>query len=1108
MKKITFKILVFLMFSQLINAQDIAINTSKDSLYVFDDFSIEGEHLTDENGISGRGWEDSWTFLSGNSLDIFSENGYLLTVGNGIGLKRSLSHPILLGESTFYVSFLTGKDASGYFRIVGFDDEGRSRFGIHVDEDGKVGAQAAVMESATSFSMESLIKNDQTSLVVAKYSYEGGNGNMKIAVFENNESLPADEASVSWDHEATGGVTGLPLDYFRLAFSHPSVMFDDLKIGDTWKSVTESANFSFPPAAPKVLTSKSISANSLRLSWDDNALNEDGYVVLKDGVEVGTTGPDVTVYDVGGLSSGTKYSFGVYATNTGSNSDTAEVEIKFMHIDPSALPETEVQVIEQDQTSDSKSWSYKITAAGNYQIGMAWIWVNGEEKEVDLNIFIGDKLIKTVNVKSAQAPYRFETRLEDLAVDEIIKITATPKEDASYQLGYKIAYGTPVFTDMPVFEVQEFGAAGDGVTNDYQAIYNATLSAKSAGGGIVRFDGSKTYRVIGKKDYVLFDLQYTENVKIEGDGAKLVLHPYGNFANINFSDNIQIDGFTTTYDPLPYYQGEITKIDMDGLYLEMQVSERYDVPQTGEYDPGLRKFGRSFWVTGENRMGDGAHLNIRRTEQIGDDEYAIRVYFNNDLSTTDRTLNETADLQYSKNNNASHYIIPHIEFGHNPGYRRVNYSYVGYSSRITMSNIHTQSICHMGYTVAGNYGPVTFTNADALAPDRENDLHVCWRDLWHVWGNRYGIMNEDGDYDGGLTYDDLFSPHMKIPIVEAVNGNTVLLKSKPGEEAPFYVDTSLWKVDDWVSFWNDAQTIFYGMARITDVSPGSSGSYIYVTTDRDLNIQPGSYAINEETLNRDMVVRNCHTTPQGRIIACRLRTPILFKDCNFQNIHLRTYCGEPWRPRPRNVVFDNCYINETVSFKFSNTWNAVIRNCTVNLSGIDLINCNEMIIDSIYWTNTTGNAINARNNSHAFVFGEYSWNGDPEIVPDKCYKDESSTITFGKRVKYPLDSPPFLEREISFVTGESNIPAITPGEGKLTVRNGPEGIHVNIPEPGGQLLVFNMLGNNILSKTVYDNHYYIPSQVLGETNGIIFINYRLKDKYYSAKVLRSAFGYY
>lgn len=1079
-------------------AQDISINTSKDSIYLYDDFTIDGEKLTNENGSSGKGWDDNWTIQSGSSNDILTSNGYLHTIGNSIGLIRNLTHPILLGSSTFYTSFLMSKDASGYFRITGFDDEGRSRFGVHIAVDGKIGAQAGTTESAASFSTESLIENDKTYLVVAKYRYENTKGNMQIAVFENSGSLLEDEASVSWDFSATGGTTGLPIDYFRMAFSSSSVLLDEFKIGDTWKSVTENTNFSFPPAAPTKLNFQSISSGSLQLSWEDNALNEEEYIILKDGVEIGTTSKNVTTYNIGGLVSDTKYLFGVYAQNAGGNSDTAVVEIKYMHADTSNLPVTEVQFVEQAQTSDSKTWSYKVTSPGNYQIGMAWIWLAEYDKQADLSVSVGDKLIKNMIVKSAEAPYRFETRLENLAVDDIIKVSVTPKDGASYQLGYKIAYATPIFTGLPVFDVQEFGAVGDGLNNDYQAIHSACLSAKSAGGGIVRFDGSKTYRVIGEKDYVLFDLQHVANIKIEGNGAKIILHPYGNFANINFSDNIQIDGFTTTYDPLPYYQGTITKIDMDGLYLEMQVPERYVAPVTGSY---YRKFGRSFWITGPDRMGEGDHLNIRETEQIGDDDHAIRVYFNNDLTSTDRTLNETADLQHSKDNNATYYIAPHVEFGHNPGYRRVQYCDVSYSSRIKMSNILTQSICHMGYLVAGNYGPVTFTNTDVLAPNREDDLHVCWRDMWHVWGNRFGMMNEDGDYDAGLNYDDLFSPHMKIPLVDQASGTTILLKSKPGEEAALYTDSSIWKVNDWVSFWNENQTVFYGMARITGVNEGSSGSYIYINTDRDLKIKAGAYAINEETINRDMVVRKCNTTPQGRIIACRLRTPILFKDCNFQNIHMYAYCGEPWRPRPRNIVFENCYINERSSLKFNDTWNAVLKNCTLNKAGIELNNCNEMIIDNFKWTNATGNAIVAKNNSHAYVFGDYTWNNDSAMVQNKCTKDENSTITFDKRVVYPLYSPPFLPRDITFLGNETTNILDLSEKGTLSLSNYPDGIRVSIPEAGGQLAVFDILGRKLILKPVYDDYYSISNEIMGNSDNVIFISYRVKNKFYVAKII-------
>src|ERR687887_91888 len=43
-----------------------------------------------------------------------------------------------------------------------------------------------------------------------------------------------------------------------------------------------------------------------------------------------------------------------------------------------------------------------------------------------------------------------------------------------------------------VFDVRDFGAAGDGVTDDAPAVNQATAAANSAGGGMVRF-GPGTY---------------------------------------------------------------------------------------------------------------------------------------------------------------------------------------------------------------------------------------------------------------------------------------------------------------------------------------------------------------------------------------------------------------------------------------------------------------------------------------------------------------------------------------------------------------------------------------------------------------------------------------
>lgn len=662
---------------------------------------------------------------------------------------------------------------------------------------------------------------------------------------------------------------------------------------------------------------------------------------------------------------------------------------------------SDVQMVDQALISDTKSWIYTVEEPGNYQIGFAWIWVNGKDKEVDLEVKSGGKTLKVFTAKSAIAPYRFETRLENLKKSDEIQITATPKNGASYRLSYRLAYATPTFSGLPTFNIASYGAVGDGSANDYQAIQDAIAAAEAVGGGIVSFDGSKKYYIEGPYNYALFDFLNTSNIKVEGNGAHIILYPTGNFIRINNSENIQIDGFTTTYNPLPYYQGKITAINVAELYLDMQVEDRYDIPKTGKYVDLQNIFGRSFWATiPGTKMGEGRNLSVDSTAQIGTNNHAIRVFLQD---------HETADLSYSKSQNATDYIIPHIDFGHEAlGYRDAPYCGIKRSSRVKISNILTHSVCHFAYTIGENFGPITFSNTDFLVSN-EKDMHVVWRDGWHVWGNRYGIMIEDGDFDGGYTYDDIFSPHSDVPIVESVFGNKVRLQSKPGESYEKYTDRSIWQVGDLVSFWDENQTVYYGMARITAVSQTASLSLIDITLDSIVDrAQVGSYAINEEIINRDMVVRNCTTTPSGRNVGVRQRTPILYKDCDFQNIHFWTYCGEPWRTRPRNVVFDNCIINERMTFNVDDAWNVIIKNCTINAGQVDVSNCPNILMDSINFTNITGDAIQLRSGSNAYLFGKYTYNGNPSLLQTKYNKDVSSTINFSQPEVYPNYAPPFL----------------------------------------------------------------------------------------------------
>jgi len=184
---------------------------------------------------------------------------------------------------------------------------------------------------------------------------------------------------------------------------------------------------------------------------------------------------------------------------------------------------TVVQSVDQPATTETGTWSHQVAEAGDYQIGMAWLEVTSSG-QVDLRVLAGGKEIKSVSAGPGLAPLRFETRVEGLAQGDTIEVEALPVRGARYRIGYQVAFCTPTFAGARLFPVADYGARGDGKTDDQAAITRAVAAAKRAGGGIVCFDGSKTYRVIGRTDLTVepvFDLDGARNSHIEGNGATL-----------------------------------------------------------------------------------------------------------------------------------------------------------------------------------------------------------------------------------------------------------------------------------------------------------------------------------------------------------------------------------------------------------------------------------------------------------------------------------------------------------------------------------------------------------------------------------------------------------
>jgi len=665
---------------------------------------------------------------------------------------------------------------------------------------------------------------------------------------------------------------------------------------------------------------------------------------------------------------------------------------------------TVVQTVDQPFTTEASRWAHRVDEAGDYQIGMAWIEVKSAGS-VDLRVLACGKQVKLFHARSGLAPLRFETRIEGISKGDTIEIEAVPVRGTRYRIGYQIAFCTPTFDRVKVFDVADYGAAGNGRTDDMAAITRAVAAAKNAGGGIVRFDGSKTYRLIGRADLTIepvFDLEGASNIKIEGNGATLMIHPPDRMANIAFAENIHIDGFTVDYDPKPYYQGTITDIDVNNMTIDIDVPDRYPVPEVGISPTHAPFFGRSFIPDAPGaRSGHGHNLYIEEVTRVGN-ERQLRLQIRKDAKgSATPSVSMRPRVQHADDNGATEFVVPHIVYGHLGGNNIITQS-----SRVKLSNIRYHCAPYFWMNIISNTGPVTLSNVDIQTPHPETELYVTWRDGMHIKNGRWGILIEDGDWDGAAMYDDTFALYSRMQVLVSTTGNVATLTpSFQGRE------TFLWQPGDWASFWSADQGILRGMARVVGAKDVVAPNYAVALESMPTGVKAGDVVLHEESLNRNTVIRNCTTTSVGtESSTTRFRgTDVLFQNNHFEEFDFRLEFNDRLgTPRARNVVVENTYISSVDGrVTLSRPLGVAFKGCT--LDGVDVFcrhGAENVYFDDVAWTNMTGNILNLSNGSQAWLFGGSRRNGNPAGLSDWIEMDAGSAIQYKSPRNYPLPNHP------------------------------------------------------------------------------------------------------
>lgn len=643
-------------------------------------------------------------------------------------------------------------------------------------------------------------------------------------------------------------------------------------------------------------------------------------------------------------------------------------------------------IVEQTLTKETLTRIHRIEESGDYQIGEAWIEVTGSQ-DASLEILKNGKdLIKRMPANAGTVT-RFESRIEGLKEGDSLSIRIHPN-GSRYRAGYKLALGTPTFDGLPVFDIHapEFGALGDGRTDDFYAIRSAIDAAVRAGGGIVRFDGEKIYRAIGSRSLEienLIELVGVSNIKIEGNGATVVLHPPDRLAFVGNCENVQVDGFTMTYDPLPYYQGMVDEINLEQGTIDVTVPDRYAMPNVGTYPPNREKVFFAFAFMPDEpdaRTGEGRHIHLVSSERIDRDPRIVRLHVKK---------KSYPSLRHAFKNGATEMVIPHPLYGH-----RGEFSIeVLYSSRVKFSNILCRMMPHLGIWPNNNLGPITFSNVDLLMENPETELFWSWRGAYSVTGhNRWGFLLEDGDWHGNAMYDDVLAFFMRRQDILHVNGQTLNL-----ELGGF---SHLFRPGDWISIWSEGQMDLKGMSRVLSVgTKNEDGTFNLTLESLPEATSVNDVAINEELYNRNTLVRNCRNLPTGASDAStRIRTGGHFLDCHFEGLYLITEFDEIWHPvRARNLVLENCYFgrNSLGRMRLSGALNPRLINTRLDqITVYGNQGARDIFLDGVHWTNTPDYIVRLTDSSNAWVFGDSSLDGSTEGLNEFISVDDTSSVEF------------------------------------------------------------------------------------------------------------------
>lgn len=537
------------------------------------------------------------------------------------------------------------------------------------------------------------------------------------------------------------------------------------------------------------------------------------------------------------------------------------------------------------------------------------------------------------------------------------------------------------------FNVKDYGAKGDGVTNDQPAIQSAINAAIAAGAGNIVALPTGVYLLTTKNAATgnIFDINKSASLTFRGAGpasTKLIsTQKITKLFEMDNNSNLLVEGFTADFSPRNYSQGTITQFSLSDKTVTFTIDPGFDQPDR----PDLLPAGCTslyLWSNPKRVSYDaywGGEPSVTKYREISP---GVWVFTLNYMPTTAVFAGEKGVIWGRDGNHA-------LEFDS-------NHNFSLYNVKLYDEGWHT------AFFSGGNTGEIKLTDFDVL-PGPGNMLSAG---SGSMCGNR-GELIMDGCHfivhdDDGMNTEATWQ---RLSAQPAANEMTV----GHGDH----------QANDRLEVWNwplkgqgdQIPPSWLTSLRITSVQRNSAGQDV-LTLSGDVTLADGfaNYKVIDLNQAGPVVIKNSSfSSSRARPLLLKSGTSISVENCLIYDspapLKLGSEMGWGEGPRPINItVKNNVFRDMDMSAVFVGVDGAVANNLATNLviEGNMFENGGQ---ETIYGgqTYTYGNPIWVQNaTSPLIAYNVFRHNWDTNIAVKYC----NDVHIVGNKFEYPNEIEP------------------------------------------------------------------------------------------------------